>query len=79
MPQGRTADAQIKTLVTKMTYMKPGTSFFVEGVGREDMEFLRRPVLKMGMGIRIVEVEFDEIYHCHGVRVWREEGDYDVL
>ncbi len=79
MPQGRTADAQIRTLVTKMTYMKPGTSFFVEGVCREDMEFLRRPVVKMGMGIRIVEVEYDEIYQCHGVRVWREEGEYDVL
>lgn len=69
----------LATLVEKMTYMKPGTSFFVEGVTSADMAFLRRPVLKMGMGIMIVEVEFDEIYHCHGVRVWREEGDYDVL
>lgn len=79
MPQGRTADAQVRTLVKKMMWMKPGTSFFVEGVRAADMNFLRRPVLKAGMGIRIVEVECDEIYQCHGVRVWREEGDYDVL
>jgi len=79
MPQGRTADAQTRTLVEKMKWMKPGQSFFVEGVTASDMTFLRRPVLKAGMGIRIVEVECDEIYHSHGVRVWREEGDYDVL
>lgn len=79
MPKGRTAAAQTRVLVEKMTWMKPGESFFVEGVNREDMEFLRRPVVKMGMGIRIVEVECDEIYHCYGVRVWREEGPYDEL
>jgi hypothetical protein len=79
MPQRKTGHVQTQVLVNKMAYMKPGQSFFVEGVCREDMEFLRRPVVRMGIGIRIVEVECDEIFQCHGVRVWREEGDYDVL
>lgn len=79
MPKPKTGHVQTQVLVNKMAYMKPGQSFFIADVCREDVEFLRRPVVRMGIGIRIVEVECDEIYQCHGVRVWREEGDYDVL
>lgn len=79
MPKGRTAANQVAVLVEKMKRMKIGTSFFVADVKAVDMAFLRRPVTKAGVGIRIVEVEVDEIYQCHGVRVWREEGSYDEL
>lgn len=79
MPKGRTAQHQVNVLVNKVLAMRVGTSFFVEDVGAADMHFLRRPVVRAGAGIRIVEVECDEIYQCHGVRVWRQEGEYDEL
>lgn len=79
MPRGQTADAQVKVLLDKFARMRPGQSFFVPDAVRLDMEFLRRPALKLGCGIKIVQVEQDEIYLQQGVRVWREEGDYDEL
>lgn len=79
MPKGRTAQHQVNVLVNKVLAMRIGTSFFVDGVTAQDMVFLRRPVVRAGAGIRIVQVEVDEIYQCHGVRVWREEGVYDEL
>jgi hypothetical protein len=44
-----------------------------------DVEFLRRPIVRIGCGIKILEVEQDEIYQSPGVRIWREEGPYDEL
>lgn len=79
MPRDKTADQQTRVLVEKMKRMLPGQSFFVPDVKRADMEFLRRPVVKAGVGIRIAQVEEDEIYFQPGVRVWREEGEYDEL
>lgn len=79
MPRGRTANAQVTTLVNKVKAMVIGHSFFVEGVDREDMEFLRRPLVKLGVGVSIRRIERDEIYQAAGVRVWREEGEYDEL
>jgi len=79
MPRGRTADIQTKVLVDKIAAMVIGKSFFIPGVTREDVEFIRRPVVRMGCGIRIAQVEEDEIYCVPGVRIWREEGEYDEL
>ena len=79
MPRGRTAQSQVKILIDKFVRMRPGESFFMADASREDVEFLRRPVIKMGVGIRIVEVERDEIYQARGVRIWRKEGSYDEL
>lgn len=79
MPRGKTADAQVKVLVQKFAKMVIGHSFFIAGVARQDVEFIRRPALRMGCGIRIAEVEEDEIYLVPGVRIWREEGSYDEL
>ncbi len=59
--------------------MKIGSSFFVADATPPDLAFLRRPLKVAGVGVRILEVEVDEIYQCHGVRVWREEGQYDQL
>jgi hypothetical protein len=74
----RTSQAT-QSLVAKIRAMRIGASFFVEGVTREDVEFLRRPLKKLGVGAKFVETEYDEIYLCHGVRIWREEGPYDEL
>lgn len=79
MPRGRTATAQMKVLIKKVIDMRIGSSFFVDGAKRIDMEFLRRPCLRAGVNLRIHEVECDEIYQCHGTRVWRMEGPYDEL
>jgi hypothetical protein len=79
MPRDKTAEQQTRVLVEKLKRMMPGQSFFVPDVTRADMEFLRRPVVKAGVGIRIAQVEEDEIYFQPGVRVWREEGEYDEL
>jgi hypothetical protein len=79
MPREKTADQQIKVLIDKFVRMKPGQSFFIADVTRIDVEFLRRPVVKIGCGIKIIQVESDEIYFQPGVRIWREEGAYDEL
>lgn len=79
MPRGKTAQSQVDVLIKKFERMRIGQSFFVEGVKRTDMEFLRRPAQRLGLGIRIMHVESDEIYCVPGVRVWREEGEYDDL
>jgi hypothetical protein len=79
MPRGRTADQQVTVLVNKVMRLPVGHSFFVEGVASKDMEFLRRPVLKAGGGIMIWHTECDEIYQMPGVRVRREEGEFDDL
>lgn len=79
MPRDKTAAAQMKVLIEKVIRMPVGASFFVPEATRPDMEFLRRPVMRAGCGIRIAQVALDEIYQQPGVRVWREEGQYDEL
>lgn len=79
MTKARTSKKEIEAFVLKVRAMRIGTSFFVPDVTRQQMEWLRRPVLRAGVGITIVRVECDEIYQCPGVRVWREEGEYDEL
>lgn len=79
MPRDKTAEQQVRVLVDKIVRMRIGQSFFVPDVKRADMEFLRRPVVRAGCGIRIAQVAEDEIYFQPGVRIWREEGEYDDL
>jgi hypothetical protein len=79
MPRDKTTDPQIKALVDRFVRMRPGQSFFIPEVTRRDVEFLRRPVVRIGCGIKIIQVEQDDIYLQPGVRVWREEGEYDEL
>lgn len=77
--RGRPVDARTKQYVDKFLTLKPGQSFFVQDAKSSDLEFLRRPVRKAGVGIRIVEITRDEIYGTRGVRCWREAGEYDEL
>lgn len=79
MPRDKTAEQQKNTLIQKVIRMRIGDSFFVPDATRVDMEFLRRPVLRAGCGIRMVQVNLDDIYQQPGVRVWREEGEFDDL
>lgn len=79
MPREKTGKQQVKVLVDRFVRMLPGQSFFIPDVTRLDVEFLRRPILRKGCGIKIMEVEQDEIYLAPGVRIWREEGTYDEL
>lgn len=79
MPRDKTAEQQVRVLVEKVTRMLPGQSFFIPDVKRADMEFLRRPLVRAGVGVRIAQVEEDEIYFQPGVRIWREVGEYDEL
>jgi hypothetical protein len=79
MPREKTGQAQVKVLVDRFVRMLPGQSFFIPDVTRMDVEFLRRPIVRIGCGIKILEVEQDEIYQSPGVRIWREEGPYDEL
>ena len=58
---------------------KPGESFFIEGVAPKEVEFLRRPILRSGVGITIRKVDVDPIYQKPGVRIWRQSGPYDDL
>lgn len=68
----------LRKYVEQFANFKPGQSFFVEGVTRKDVEFLRRPFVDAGLGLTMREVEQDEIYGVAGVRVWRLHGDYDA-
>lgn len=79
MPRGRTASIQMKVLIQKVIDMRVGASFFVDGATRADLEFLRRPLIAAGVNVAIRELVCDEIYQCHGTRVWRQEGPYDEI
>lgn len=74
-----TPDTEIATILHKLKRYRPGDSFFIEGAKRSDVEFLRRPAKDQGVGISIVHVDCDEIYHLPGVRVFRKEGEFDQL
>lgn len=75
----RTQRQIIDAFVAKFQAMRIGESFFIPDVNRQDMEWFRRPALRAGLGVRMARVECDDIYQCPGVRVWREEGEYDEL
>lgn len=77
--QGRSESPMILGYVERFQRFKPGQSFFIEGAKPGDVEFLRRPILRAGMGITIRAVKADEIYKKPGVRVWRQSGPYDDL
>lgn len=84
-PVGRPKDESLQALVTQFLRLKPATatrladSFFVPDAKRSDIEFLRKPVLKAGAGMQVVEVTKDEIYGVAGIRCWRIAGEYDEL
>ena len=78
-PRGAARDPKIEEYVQKMARTRIGTSYFFAGLQPSDLEFLRRPCLAAGIGIKIRRVDRDEIYHLAGVRVWREYGEYDEL
>lgn len=78
--RGRQKDPEVEAVVKKFLSLKPGKqSFFVEGAKRADLEFLRKRALAAGAGIRIIEINQDEIFGVAGTRVWREAGEYDEL
>jgi hypothetical protein len=70
---------QVVELIEKFARLKVGDSIFVPDAEPGDVEFLRRPALRVGCGIKIMRVELDEIYQQPGVRIWREEGSFDEL
>jgi hypothetical protein len=76
---GRPRSTRLQGYVNKVATMRVGQSFFVEGVKRAHLEFLRKPCVTAGVNLTIREVELDEIYQTAGVRVWREHGEYDEL
>lgn len=77
--RGRRADPRVQAYVDKFVRFRPGQSFFVEGVEPADLDFLRKPFARAGVGVVIRRVERDEIYGVAGVRVWRQAGEYDEL
>lgn len=66
-------------VVDKFAAMRPGQSFFVPGVTKKQMDFIRKPLNAEGLGHTMREVDCDEIYQQPGVRVWRLHGEYDQL
>lgn len=69
----------VAKVVDAFAAMKPGQSFFVAGASKRDMDFLRKPFIRAGLGYTMREVECDEIYQTAGVRTWRQHGEYDEL
>lgn len=78
--RGRTVSSDVAAYVERFKHFRAGKdSFFVEGATAKDLEFLRRPVTRAGMGILIRQVECDKIHGVAGVRVWRLAGSYDDI
>lgn len=77
--RGAQLNAETQAQLKQFAAMPVGRSFFIADIRRVDVEYLRRPAIAMGLGIRIVQVAIDEIYQQPGVRIWREEGTYDEL
>jgi hypothetical protein len=65
--------AQIEAFKT----YKIGDSFFVPGRKASDLEYLRRPANKAGLGIKIRYIDCDPVHNTAGVRVWRCSGPKD--
>lgn len=77
---GRKPDPVVAAYVEQFKDFRPGVdSFFVAGAVSKDLEFLRKPFTRAGLGLLIRRVEFDEIYQTAGVRVFRLAGEYDEI
>lgn len=76
---GKQADPEMEEMIDRIAAMRLGHSFFIEGVQCSDVQCLRQPARRRGVGIAIKHVALDEIYQVAGVRVWRKEGAYDEL
>lgn len=74
---GRKADPELLKQVEHFKALKVGDSFFVEGKTAAEMEYLRRPVIRAGVGITIRNIECDVVHKTKGVRVWRLSGPHD--
>jgi hypothetical protein len=78
--RGRKRSPVIESYLDRIKSLIPGKqSCFFPGAKRADLEFLRKPCKTEGLRIMIREVECDEIYCGPGVRLYREEGEYDEL
>jgi len=75
---GRPPDPAVQALVDKFAAFLPGRdSFFVPDVTLADVEFLRKPFLRAGLGVSFRHTNDDPCHESPGVRVWRLEGPYD--
>lgn len=78
--KGRPVSPEIKAYIEAFAAFRPGKdSFFVEGATSADLEFLRKPFHRAGLGVLIRQVECDDHYQKPGVRVWRLAGEYDEI
>ena len=75
--RSRERSPRIQGYVDAFAKFRPGQSFFVPGVKRKDVEFLRQPFVDAGLGVVFREVEMDEIHLQSGVRIWRQAGPLD--
>lgn len=75
----RQQDPQLQQHVVAIRKMRIGDSVFVPDVRTDALEYLRKPVERIGVKIELVRVECDEIYQGPGVRLYRREGTYDEL
>lgn len=67
----------IQRYIDAFAKFRPGQSFFIPGVTRKDVEFLRQPFATTGLGVLMREVTADQKYGTPGVRIWRLHGEYD--
>ncbi|MNK49888.1 hypothetical protein D3C87_687540 [compost metagenome] len=75
---GRPANPEVMHLVEKFKRFLPGRdSFFVPDAQLVDVEFLRKPFLRAGLGVCFRHTYDDPSHESPGVRVWRLEGPYD--
>lgn len=78
--RGRPTAPEVRSQVERFKHFRAGRdSFFVPDATVKDLEYLRRPVQRAGMGIAMRQVEDDAIYGGPGVRVWRLAGSYDEI
>ena len=79
MARGRSIDPDTRDQVREFAKYEVGQSFFVEGARVEDLEYLRAPAQRLGLGISICHFDQDPIYFVPGVRVYRKEGACDLM
>ena len=72
-------DPRIEQYVDALRNMRIGQSCFFRGMTSVDVGFLRQPCVRAGINIGIKEVARDEIHLVHGVRIWRQFGEFDEL
>lgn len=72
-------DPELQATVDAFAKLRIGASIFIKDATRADVEFLREPLTKLGIGVRIMRVECDLKHECPGVRIWRKRGAYDEL